>query len=223
MVSSSIGRKAILAVTGLALVGFVIAHMLGNLQVFLGPDALNAYAHKLKSMPVLLWTMRFGLLVVFVTHISLAVQLTRENALARPIPYAFQATRQASIESMTMIYSGLVIFVFVLYHLAHYTFMTTDPSFRTMTRPLHGEMVPDVYGMVIKGFRAWPISVVYVLAQIVLGLHICHGASSIFQTLGLNNEKYRPAISKIGPILATVIVLGNISMPLAILFRMVGS
>lgn len=218
MTRSSIGRKFIMAVTGILLFGFVVVHMLGNLQIFLGPDAINSYAHKLEELGPLLWMARFGLLAVFVAHIGCSISLARDNAAARPIAYHFPNTVQASYASLTMLYTGLLILAFVVYHLLHFTFRWVHYSGPLMTRLGHsGIEVRDVYSMVVLGFQVWYISLAYMIAQVILGAHLSHGMTSVFQTLGLNSPKYWPVIAWIGPVAAGVIVLGNVSMPAAVL------
>ena len=218
MIESSIGRKAIVAVTGLGLFAFVIGHMLGNLQIFMGPDVLNGYAHKLKATPALLWTVRLGLLAFFVAHMAVALRLAWENRQARPIPYSFEDTVKASRESRTMVRTGLIVLAFVIYHLLHFTVLVTNPEYAEMRATLPGGTeVPDVYAMVVAGFSNVFVAAIYIVAQVLLAMHLCHGASSLFQTIGLNSSKYRPIIGKIGPVGATIIAVGNISIPLAVL------
>lgn len=218
MVKSSIGRKAIVAITGAGLFGFVIAHMLGNLQIFLGRETLNAYAAFLKSTPELLWTARLGLLAFFVAHIVVAITLARENMAARPQRYAMEDTVAASTESMYMVRTGLVILAFVVYHLMHFTFFAFNKNFASLMETMpDGSHRHDVFSMVVLGFRNPAVSTVYILAQVLLAMHLSHGASSMFQTLGINSKQWRPTIAKIGPTAALIILIGNVSMPLAVL------
>lgn len=228
MVNSSVGKKFVMAATGLLLLGFVIVHMLGNLQVFLPRDPvtgypLNAYAEKLKSLGPLLWGARLALLTVFVAHILTAIRLWTENKAARPVAYACDNTVQASVASRVMFQTGLVVLAFVIYHLAHYTLMIVDTSYASMIETLPGgHQRPHVQAMVIKGFRNPVVTATYVFAQLLLGFHVCHGASSMFQSVGLTCKKCKAAIQLVGPLIATVIVAGNIAIPIAILFRLVG-
>jgi succinate dehydrogenase / fumarate reductase cytochrome b subunit len=212
-----------MALTGLALILFVIAHMIGNLQIFRGREALNSYAHALQSSPILLWTARTGLLTVFVLHIFLGIRLTLQNMAARPIRYVHEDTVQANWASRHMLLTGLVILAFVIYHLLHFTFGYIDSSDFTHSLPLY--KVPgdpkaeylDVAGMIVASFQhAW-ISLSYVVAQVFLGLHLWHGAGSWFQSLGLNHPKYAPLIHGFAVTVPTVVVVGNCSICLSIL------
>jgi succinate dehydrogenase / fumarate reductase cytochrome b subunit len=217
---SSLGSKYVMAVTGLGLVGFVIVHMLGNLQLFLGPDALNAYAKSLKSIPELLWAARLGLLAIFVLHIVYSIRLTLHNRGARPIPYAFtKQYREATFASRTMIYTGLVLLAFVIFHLAHFTFFLIDPSYMNL---VDEQGRHDVYRMTIYGFRNPVVTASYVLAMFFLALHLSHGFQSAFQSLGLNHPRWMSLLKKTSLAIAVIVFTGNISMPLFVLFRLVG-
>jgi succinate dehydrogenase / fumarate reductase cytochrome b subunit len=238
-VQSTIGAKYTVGITGLLLVGFVIVHMLGNLQVFAGKEALNEYAQWLKDHAVLLWTARTGLLIVFVTHIFLSLRLKKRNLDARPYRYEHEDTVQATWVSRHMVLTGLLILLFVVFHLAHFTFGWVD-----RVKVMHdghetGEVANvldlqeeytengvtktrhDVYAMVIHGFQNVLLSLTYIAFQIALGLHLLHGTSSFFQTFGLNKQKFKNFICYFSYALTAVIVVGNISMPLAIMFRFV--
>lgn len=208
-----------MAVTGAGLFGFVVMHMLGNLQIFLGRETLNEYAELLKSLPELLWPARIGLLAMFLVHTYYGVVLTGENMAARPNHYVYERTVQASWASRHMLFTGLMILLFTIYHLLHFTLHVTNPEYHAMEEYLPGgEHRPDVYAMVVAGFSNPLIAIVYVVAQIFLGLHLSHGVSSMCQTLGLMARGTRPALRMLGPVAATVIVLGNSAIPLAVLF-----
>ena len=215
---SSIGLKMIMAVTGLALFLFLIAHLSGNLLTFAGAEAFNTYAAKLKSLGPLLWVARIGLLVVFATHVLTATMLTRKNRAARPQNYVFKDTIQASYASRTMMMSGVITLLFVLYHLAHFTFhwvgATDAEHFDYLGRH-------DAYQMLVLGFQNPVTSGLYVIAMLVLGMHLSHGLSSLFQSLGLNHPNFFPAIKKVAPLLAWAIVIGFISIPVAVLAGMI--
>jgi succinate dehydrogenase / fumarate reductase cytochrome b subunit len=216
-VQSSVGSKYLMALTGLALIVFVIAHMLGNLQIFLGREALNDYAHHLKESPLFLWSARTGLLLVFVLHIALGLRLTYANSQARPRRYVCESTFQASWASRHMLLTGLMLLAFVLYHLAHFTLGL-----------IHDAHIPsaggqqDVYGMVVEGFRTTWISVSYLVAMVFLWLHLWHGASSWLQSLGLNSRKAAGFVKWFGPVVATIVLVGNCSIPLAVWLRLIG-
>lgn len=214
LVHSSVGSKYIMALTGLGLMLFVIAHMSGNLLIYLGKDALNEYAQGLTAHPFLLWSARSGLLAIFLIHLFFALRTNQENESARPIRYVHEDTIQASWASRHMMLTGLVILAFVIYHLLHFTFGYIDASnFKYTLEPKEG----DVAGMVIAGFRQPWIAVSYIVAQIFLGLHLWHGGSSWLQHLGLNGRGYDAVINHVGAVVAAVVVAGNCSIPLVIL------
>ena len=216
---STVGAKIIMAVTGLGLVGFVLAHMAGNLLIFTGsPDAINAYAQGLKDLGPLLWVARIGLIVFAVLHIASFLRLNARNSAARPQGYAQTKWQQAPVASRYMRLSGIVVFAFIVYHLLHFTagVVTVDPDgLRLATEDALGRH--HVYNMVVSGFANPIVSGAYIISMVLLGLHINHGASSVFQTLGLKNSKYNGLIEKLGPGLSALIVIGNCSIPVAVL------
>jgi len=227
--STTVGSKFLVALTGLALTAFVYGHMIGNLLLFRGPEALNEYAQFLKDHGALLWSARIGLLIAFVLHLALALRLKLRNQAARPTRYVREATVQASWASRHMALTGLVLLAFVIFHLLHYTFGLVQTgvgnagqrvNFLEM-HDVHGQH--DVYAMVINGFRDPWIVATYVIAQIVLGLHLSHGIASVFQTLGWARPSVWPMIRAVGITLAAVAMIGNSIMPLAVYFRMVGA
>jgi succinate dehydrogenase / fumarate reductase cytochrome b subunit len=201
-----------MALTGLGLLGFVIAHMAGNLLIYAGPDALNGYAHALKDKPGFLWPARIGLLVLFVVHIILGLRLTSQNQSARPIAYQYEDTAQASWASRHMLLTGLVLLAFTVYHLAHFTFGVVPGT--------HGAS-PDVYGMVVADFRQPWITLTYLVSMVFLWLHLWHGGSSWFQSLGLEHPYYNPVLRWFGPVVATIVLIGNCSIPLAVFLGIV--
>jgi succinate dehydrogenase / fumarate reductase, cytochrome b subunit len=202
--------------------------MLGNLQIFLGRQALNDYAHHLEEIPTLLWVARGGLLIIFLVHIVFGVRLWTLSRRARPVRYVYEDTVQASWASRNMLLTGLVILAFVIYHLLHFTLGVTDPAnFKrnTTQMPMFKAVDPaaspeyDVAAMVVGGFdrEHWYISLAYVVAMVFLGLHLWHGAGSWLQSLGLKNKRTRRLIDGVGAAVAVLIVIGNCSIPLAIL------
>jgi succinate dehydrogenase / fumarate reductase cytochrome b subunit len=211
---SSIGKKITVALTGMILILFVIGHLLGNLEIYLGQDHTNWYAEFLRSTGPLLWVVRVVLLVAVIAHIVATVQLTVENRRAKPKKYAKKVSQASTIGSRTMIYSGLLVLFFVIYHLLHFTFETTNPEFRTLT-DLQGRH--DVYRMVILGFKQPLISVFYILALLLLSVHLSHGFASITQTLGVNNRKVSGLISNGGRALSWLIFAGYASIPITVL------
>lgn len=220
-VNSSIGRKIIVAVTGLALVLFLAGHLTGNLLIYAGPKAFNDYAQFLHSAlhGAGVWIARIGLLACFGAHLWFTILLTRENKVARP-KYAHQATVQAPKSSLIMIWSGLTILAFVIFHILHFTVRAgsdygslVDQDFLAAT----GQERHNAWLMVIKGFQVPLVSIFYIVAMTLLCSHLSHGVASIFQTLGLRTKKTAGAITILSKVYAAVIYFGFISIPLAIL------
>lgn len=210
LLDSSVGAKVIVALTGLGLVTFVVFHMIGNLKVFQGPDAINSYAYFLKhSTGALLWVARAGLLAVFVLHLGLALRLKARARAARPVAYQYPGSVQATVASRTMVWTGIVVGLFVLYHLAHFTLGW-----------LHGVDLNqqdakgrhDVYSMVVAGFQNPLICGIYVLAQLALFVHLLHGVQSSLQTLGLKNRRFAGPIRWLGYAVALTILAGNLAI-----------
>lgn len=212
--SSSLGMKYLMAITGLGLFGFVLAHLSGNLLLYAGQDALNTYAKNLQNLGALLWVARGGLLVIFLLHISVGLRLAALNKQARPIAYSHKNTVQASYASRTMPMSGLILLLFVGYHLMHFTLFGVDPQFRHLTDASGRH---DVFSMVVMGFQNPWVSGFYIASMLVLGLHMSHGLSSFFQSLGINHANINPLIRLAGPIIAWAIAFGNISLPVSVL------
>jgi succinate dehydrogenase / fumarate reductase cytochrome b subunit len=216
--SSSIGSKAIMAATGLAILLFVVAHLLGNLQIYLGPEPINRYAAFLKSVPEILWAMRAGLAVVFVAHVWSAVRLTLQNRAARPVRYAVRRPQEAGVASRTLLLTGLLVLAFVLFHLAHFTLGWTHPAH---FHHLDAEGRHDVYRMMILGFREPAVTGIYLAAMTAMGFHLWHAVGNLFQTLGWSTPRHRPMIARGGRILAIALVAGNVSIPLSVLLGVV--
>jgi succinate dehydrogenase / fumarate reductase cytochrome b subunit len=208
---STIGKKAVMAVSGLILFGFLIAHMLGNLQVFLGPIAMNHYAESLRANPSLLWTARIILLVMVVLHIWASVQLALLKKEARPVAYVKQGNVQASYASRTMMWSGPIILAFVIFHLLHLTTGTLHPEFVEL----------DAYDNVVNGFLVIPASIAYIIAMVLVGLHLSHGIWSMFQSLGFSHPRYTPMIKTFAAVFSWILVAGFISVPIAVLTGLV--
>ena len=203
-----------MALTGVGLVLFLIVHMAGNLQMFAGQDAMNAYGVTLRKVPLLLWVVRLGLIAIAVVHVVMSLRLKLQNRAARPVPYAFKDTVRATLASRTMVVSGLIILAFAVYHLLHFTFGVTDPKNFHLT---DDQGRHDVYNMVVHGFQNIFVSGFYILALVLLFLHLSHGASSFFQSLGWNHPRWNAFINKFGPALAWLLCLGFVSIPIAVL------
>ncbi len=225
IISSSLGRKYLMAISGLGLFGFVVGHLLGNLQIFLGPEQINAYGALLKANAGFLWSARIGLIATIGVHIWMAVLLSSENKAARPIDYLNSpAPTSASYASRTMIVSGLIVFFFVLYHLLHFTVMVdfinlTGKDFHEFKDILGRH---DIYSMLIIGFRNPLVSVFYLVALALLCLHLTHGFGAMFQSLGLKNKTYGPLIDNAGTVIGVLLFIGYASIPLAVLAGIVG-
>jgi succinate dehydrogenase / fumarate reductase cytochrome b subunit len=205
--SSTIGKKVVVALTGLVLLGFVMGHLLGNLQIFLGPQKLNDYAAFLRHAKGLLWGTRITLMVSIVLHIIATVQLTLRNRQSRPVPYKQVEMVEASPASRTMIWGGLFLAFYIVFHISHLTFGVTHPHFDET----------DVYANVVNGFLVWPVALIYIAGMIALGLHLYHGVWSVFQTLGLNHPKYNCWRRCLATGAAVIISMGYMSIPVAVL------
>jgi len=198
-----------MALSGLVLAGFVLGHMSGNLLVFKGADAINNYAAWLHANKGLLWGARIVLIISTIAHIWTGIQLTLENRASRDGGPAVDATRRASLSSRTMPYSGVVILAFAVFHLLHYTFRTVA---------LGGvDFGDNVYKMLLAGFSQPAVAVFYIVSMLLLCLHLSHGISSVFQTLGLRNERWRSRLDCVALLYAWIVALGFISIPLAVL------
>jgi len=218
--NSSLGKKFIMAISGCALFLFVIGHLLGNLQIFLGPEVINTYGQFLQSKPGLVWSARVGLLVLVLLHIWSAFKLAAGNKAARPIPYADDPIPPAaSYASRTMLMSGLIIAAFILYHLLHFTVQVKAVNLTGQDfLALHDRSGRhDVYRMMVAGFSHRLVSGFYVLAMALLCLHLSHGASAMVQSIGLKNKAYGPLIDKFAQAAAWIIFFGYASIPVAIL------
>ncbi|MFZ9963791.1 MAG: succinate dehydrogenase cytochrome b subunit [Terrimicrobiaceae bacterium] len=217
-INSSIGKKTIVAATGIALVAFVVGHLLGNLTIFLGPDAINSYGAKLQSLGPALWAIRFALLGILVAHIYFTMKLWQENKAARPQKYIASNPVGTTVFARTMRLSGLIVLAFVIFHLAHFTVRVVDPSFANMHTMLDGHEVHDVYKMVVAGFSNGPVVFIYIVGLFLLTFHLNHGLSSLFQTLGITNRRIRQNYEAASRVLAWALYVGYISIPVSIYF-----
>src|SRR5207302_9816654 len=210
---SSVGKKMIVAITGIILILFVIGHLLGNLQIFLGPDWLNGYSQHLRDLGPLLWLIRIFLLATVVIHIYVTIQLAIENRRARPERYIDKSYVKATFDSRHMVMSGLIVLAFIVYHLAHFTVRITDARFALLKAdPLNHY---DVYSMMVYGFQSYLVSGFYVLGLFLLALHLSHGSSSFFQSLGLNDKKLAQRLALGGRIFVWLLFRGSTSIPIA--------
>lgn len=204
---SSIGKKTVMAVTGFLLFIFVVIHMIGNLQVFEGPEKINSYAVFLRKFPSLLWIARAGLFISVVLHSLAGIQLKLQNWRSRGARYTVYTPIESTWSSRNMIWTGLMIVSFVVYHLLQFTFGTVLPGFIHL----------DPYHNLVLGFSYWPVSAVYGLSMVLLGLHLYHGVWSMFQSMGLNAPRYDGWRRVFATGITVVLVGGNLSMPVAVL------
>jgi succinate dehydrogenase / fumarate reductase cytochrome b subunit len=206
---STVGRKIVMAVTGAILVGFVIGHMTGNLLVFKGPDAINSYSRFLHSTGELLWAVRAVLLVSVVLHVHSAFSLTRAARAARPADYAEREGQVTTLSARSMRWGGVLLLLFVIFHLLHFTTGTLHPFF-----------VPgDVYANVVVGFSVPAVVAFYLVAMAALALHLHHGVASLFQTLGASHPHWNPGRRRLATLLAVVVPVGFAAVPVAVVLR----
>lgn len=205
---NTIGKKAVMAVTGVMLVGWIIGHVLGNVLIFRGPGAVNQYAALLKSNMALLWGLRVFMLVVVTLHIVAAIQLVRQQRASRPVGYVKQVPQQATIASRTIRWGGLVLALFLVYHILHMTTGTLHPSFSHT----------DVYANMVIGLRVPWVAAIYLAAVVALGMHIHHGMWSVFQSLGISTAAVKPVRRRLATGISAVVFIGFAAIPLAILF-----
>ncbi|MBX5494373.1 MAG: succinate dehydrogenase cytochrome b subunit [Bryobacteraceae bacterium] len=217
------GKKVIVAVTGVALFGFVVGHLIGNLQVFLGPEVMNAYGATLHSNPALLWSARIILLAAVILHITASVQLAIRAKAARPEGYRKWNRVKSSYASRTMIWSGPIIGAFVVYHLLHFTLGNAmgwqGRQFATQT--VDGHVIPAPYENVVAGFQNPIVSGAYIFAMALLMLHLRHGLWSMFQTVGLNHSRLSPRLQRFASVFSLILFIGYISIPIAVMLGIV--
>jgi succinate dehydrogenase / fumarate reductase cytochrome b subunit len=202
----------VVAVTGLLLVGFVVMHLAGNLLIFRGPDALNAYAYKMRALGPLLWVVRAGLLSIALLHVVTAIQLAMENRRARPVGYRIARADETTLAARTMALSGLLLLAYLAYHLLHFTVRVTHPD---ISHLMDGHGRHDVYAMVVLSFRDPLLSLGYIGAMGLLCSHLSHGAASFLQTLGLTTDRTLPIIRRASRLFAAALFVGYSLIPAA--------
>ena len=219
---STVGLKIIMGLTGAALFAFTVIHMVGNLQIFLGQEALNNYAQMLHASDEVIWGFRLGLGAVAALHIICAIALTIRNRAARGSEaYAEYAAPGASLASRTMAVSGVIVAAFIVFHLLHFTTQTIDPSFKELTEIHKGAERHDVYAMVIKGFSVPWVSAFYIISVALLSFHLSHGIASCFRSMGLTNPAYREVQEWFGLAFAIIIFVGMAAVPASVLLGFV--
>lgn len=204
---NTIGKKAVMAVTGIILVGWIVGHMLGNVLIFRGPAAVNEYAALLKSNGGLLWGLRAFMLVTLTLHVIAAIQLVQQQRAARPVGYTRQRPQQSTFASRTMRWGGLVLALFLVYHILHLTTGTVHPAYSRT----------DVYSNMVRGLRVPWVAAIYFVAVGALGLHLYHGMWSVFQSLGVSHPSITPVRRRLATGVAAVVYIGFTAIPLAIL------
>jgi succinate dehydrogenase / fumarate reductase cytochrome b subunit len=211
--ASTIGKKVVMAVTGLVLVGFVLGHMSGNMLIYLGPEALDAYAEFLRHFlhGGGLWIARAVLLACATLHVWAAVSLTRADRAARPVGYREWSAQKSTFASRMMRWSGVVILAFIVYHLLDLTLGVVNPGFEE----------GRVYRNVVASFRVVPVALFYIGAMLLLWGHLRHGIWSLLRTLGMSHPRYDAIAHRLAAAVATLVVAGNVSFPLAVLLGVV--
>jgi succinate dehydrogenase / fumarate reductase cytochrome b subunit len=219
--TTAVGKKVVMAVTGAIMVAFVLAHMLGNLKIFAGPDEINAYSQALRTVgqPELgygdaLWIVRIVLLTAVTLHIVAAVQLTRLSWSARPVTYQHQKSVETTWAAKTMRWGGLILALFIVFHILHFTVGAVGFA-PGQYRDLH------VYQNVVAGFSVWPVAVFYIIAMAALCLHLDHGIWSFLQTFGWSTTRNDATLRAISRIIAIVIFAGFVSLPISVLTGLV--
>jgi succinate dehydrogenase / fumarate reductase cytochrome b subunit len=224
IVKSSIFSKWLMAISGLAWVGFLVGHLAANLLIFVGPDALNAYGADLRALGhgAAIWAARLGLLVFFALHVTTGIRLARLNRVASGGKYAKSEPRSSTLASRTMLLSGLVILTYLVYHLAHFTWGLAHSEFYNGTAMLpDGRVVHDVYSMLVASFSVPGITAIYIIGMILVGLHLNHAIASAAQTMGVSHPRYVALIRKGALALSLAISLGFMSVPLSVITGMV--
>jgi succinate dehydrogenase / fumarate reductase, cytochrome b subunit len=224
--STAVGKKYVMAITGLMMIGFVVTHMIGNLKMYQGPEAFDKYAEFLKKLayPIapknsVLWVMRLGLISALIMHLHAAYGLTRLNRKARPVKYQSARDYQvANFASRTMRWTGIIVLLFIIWHLLDFTFGTTNAIGKGDEAFVRGE----VYWNLVRSFERVPVSIFYILANIALGTHLYHGVWSLFQSMGWNRPRFNAWRRHIAIAIATLVVVGNVSFPISVLAGIVG-
>jgi succinate dehydrogenase / fumarate reductase cytochrome b subunit len=213
LLKNSVGKKILMAVTGQLMVLFVVIHMIGNSTIYFG--WLNAYSKHLHNLWPLLWVFRLFMFSVVSLHVFFGITLYLENRIAKPDPYALRKNLRATFASKNMIWTGLLIAAFLMYHLLHFTIQVINPE-ASASANMDTTGRPDVLRMVILNFQNLSLDFIYIISMIALFLHLSHGIQSSFQTLGLSSDRTLPGIIKAGAIAAVVLLAGYVSIPILI-------
>lgn len=223
---SSLFKKYLMALTGVVLVGFVFVHMAGNLQVLIGQEAINAYAHALQNLPgPILWGSRLFLLICVIVHALTAYQLIKENRAARPHSNEVEVTKRAGWSSLRMGLTGSLMFAFIVFHLLHFTIRSIFPEYndlKTTVGSPDGSEIHDVYSMILAGFRVDAISIFYIFCMFLLCRHLAHGVSSMFQTIGLRSDSWRTKLDLAASAYGWIIFVGFSIIPVLVVAQKYG-
>ena len=226
MFSTTLGKKYIMALTGIVLIGFVFVHMAGNLQMFAGQEYINKYAYNLQSLPwFVLWGSRLFLLVCVVLHAFTAYALIAENRKARPQGNQIEVTKKAGWSSLYMGLTGTILLAFIVFHLLHFTIRLVFPEYndlKTIVGSPDDSEIQDVYKMVLAGFRFEAVSIFYVVSMFLLCRHLSHGVSSVFQSLGIRSESWRSKLQMASEAYSWIIFAGFSAIPIAVLAQEYG-
>lgn len=213
MIRGYITKKIIMAITGLIMFFYLIAHLLGNLTIFKGPSGINAYAMTLREFGLLLWIIRIIMLSAFLLHLTFAIQITIENKKARPLSYKSKKNLRSTFASRNMIWTGIIITLYLVYHLLNFTFPVINP---TLSKNIDLLQRPDIFSMVFMNFKKSHVYIIYAIGLIALALHLSHGVQSLFQTLGLNNEYTLPVMVRAAIVVSIILLIGFLSIPTSI-------
>lgn len=216
-----VGRKVVMSMSGMAMIVYIVLHLLGNTSLFSGQDSINSYAKMLHSIGPFIWTIRIVMILALALHIFFGIQLSLENRAAKPDAYGKTGYLSATRAGRSMVWTGLLIALYLAYHLLHFTFQSFYAEYSAGSN-FDGAGRPDVFMMLVQNFRHGLIAACYIAAMAAVSLHLSHGIQSLCQTLGLNNEGTLPAVIKIGTVTAVVLFLGYISIPVSIFAGLVG-
>jgi succinate dehydrogenase / fumarate reductase cytochrome b subunit len=229
--STAVGKKYAMGISGVAMMGFVLFHMIGNLKMYAGAAGLDHYAHFLQTLlyPLapkgwVLWILRGGLISMLFLHLHAAWSLTRLNSNARPMKYQSKRDYQiANFASRTMRWTGIIVLAFISWHLLDLTFgVVNSEAGKMITHPGDDEAVKAVYASIVYSFQRTPVALFYVVANILLGIHLFHGSWSIFQSFGLNNPRFNKWTRAFATGFASIVVVGNVSFPISVMAGIVG-
>jgi succinate dehydrogenase / fumarate reductase cytochrome b subunit len=216
---SNIGLKVLMALTGVVMIGYLVGHVSGNMLIFRGPEAINAYSQFLHHAKGLLWGTRVLLLASVVVHVWATLKFLKLRSDARPVAYASKGAHGTTWAARTMFWSGPVIALFIVYHILHLTTGTVHPTFDKNVNPETHEV--NVYANLVEGFQRPLASGIYILAMLAIALHLSHGVWSMLQTVGVNRPNWEPALLCLAVTAGVLITAGFVAVPVAVLLGFV--